>query len=344
MSLLAPYDLDFDTNIVVKTKGNNVANIQKGMSIESSLKFLSKFIDFPNVKFNYHAGIKPVNQDYKIDLNSRFFLKKGAINKLFSQYDEFISPRIMKLPSGKIVDREIRYVIANKELFKFKDLENSNYDFNLKTRSENNNGINRTTIEDLSIFSEDSGFKLNHEMQIASKRFNKWSASGALFLKNYPSIVEFSSGYIYRLGKFKILSDQARKLYVDVNKNFLKSIADDPKSDSNNLSLKYSVDSRNIQNAKIGNVRIYKIPELYTLTLYQKLFHTVGNEGNILKKIKNIIPNINENDPILRGLLPKIAGNKKIIKQIDKSIPNNLKKTIKEIFPKKLTKNFLKNF
>ena len=201
-------------------------------------------------------------------------------------------------------------------------------------------------VNNLSIFSNKSGFKLQHEMEIVSRGKPLWKANGLLFIKNYPSVVEFSSGYIYRFGKFKFLKDEARELYVEVNKAFLKDISDYPDSKSNDLSIEYKADSRNIQNTKIGTIKLSQIGKLYALMLYQKLFDKVGHGGDVFSRMKKIIPTLDINEPMLKKILPKISGKKAIKKSIEKelkkAIPRDLNDALKKVIPKNLLKGFLK--
>jgi hypothetical protein len=239
---------------------------------------------------------------------------------------------------GIAVDQEIRYIIQNKEIFKFKDLENNSYDFGLKMNSSNTKSKKYLKIEDFSILSDKSGVRLTHEMQANISRKMDWFANGILYLTNYPTVIEFSSGYIYRFGKFKILNDEARHLYIDVNKAFLKDISDHPQSISNDLSFEYKLNSSRMDQSMIGSVKFDQIIPLYTLMLYQKLFDKVGYGGDVLSRMKEILPQIDGNDPLLQKILPRISsGNvvkESVGKQIDKAMPAKAKDIIPKIVPK----------
>jgi hypothetical protein len=333
---LLPSGFDVDADLKVKTQGSNFQEIQKGMEMTLAAKCLSPLIDFDNAKFSYSAGTDGRGRDYKIEMHSNISLKPGLFDELFNQYN-ILSPQLVSSPFGKIMDTEIRYIIKNKDLFKFKELENNKYDYKFKLNSSQNETRRYLKIDDLSIFSQNSGFKLQHEMETLSKGNKSWSANGLLFVKNYPEVVDFSSGYIYRFGKFRFLKDEARSLYVDVNKAFLKDISDHPDSNSNDLSFSYNIDSKNLGNTKIGSVKFHQISKLYVLMLYQKLFDKVGNSGDVLERMKDIIPDLDPNEPLLKKLLPKIIDSNniknKLEQEIEKSIP---KEVIKKVVPKDL--------
>jgi hypothetical protein len=342
---LLPSGFDVDANIVIKTQGNNFKEINRGLDIQLEAECASPFVNFSNAKLKYKFGIDKLGQDFQIDMGSKIFFKKGMFDELFHRYD-MLSEKLKNSAFGKIVDKEIRYVIANKEVFKFTELENQNYDYSFVANSSNKKGKRYLKIDDLSIFSATSGFKLKHEMESSPGNNMDWNANGVLFLKNYPAVVEFSSGYIYRFGKFKFLSDEARSLYVDVNKNFLKNISDHPDSKSNDLSFEYSANSKNLHKTKVGSVSFDQIPRLYTLMLYKKLFDKVGHGDDVLGRMKKLIPDLDENEPLLKQILPKISGNKSleksIQKQLEKAVPKEAQDKIKKIIPKGLGKDLLK--
>lgn len=342
---LLPSGFDVDADFDIKTKGNNFKELQKGLDVKVQAKCLSPFIDFNDMKFEYASGMDGEGRDYKVDMSSEIFFKTGMFDELFKRYDMF-APKLTSSPFGRMLNFEIKYIINNKEVFKFNELENNKYDYSFDLVSSQSKTRRHFKINDLSIFSDKSGFKLQHEMETLSRGQKNWKANGTLFIKNYPSVVEFSSGYIYRFGKFRFLADEARALYVDVNKAFLKDISDHPDSASDDLSFEYSVNSKNLKGAKIGSVKFDQIGRLYTLMLYQKLFDKVGHGGDVLGRMQKIIPNIDPNEPLLQKVLPKISGNKNIGKSIEKelkkAIPGDAKDALKKAIPKDLGKGLLK--
>jgi len=331
-----PSGIDMAASAVIKTDGNNIDEIKNGLDIKADIACDSPFANIQKFKLVYKAGSDVAGRDYALDTNSKIHIKDGMFDELFSSYNR-ISLQVIASPVGRIVDKEIQYIIANKDKFRFKDLENSDYDFNLKMNSSFAQNKIYVKLDDFSIFSKDSGFKLQHEMETEATSDKKWFAKGLLYVKNYPSVIEFTSGYMYRFGKFKLLSEEARSLYVDVNTEFLKSISDHPDSTSNDLSFEYSIDSKNLDKTQVGSVQVDKILQLYTLMLYKKLFGKVGYGGDVLSRMQKIIPDINANDPMLQQILPKISGDavgKSIQKEIDKALPTDAKKVINKILPK----------
>lgn len=346
-----PSGLDMAASAVIKTAGNTIDEITRGLQVKADIVCDSSFLNMSDFKLDYKSGDDIAGRDYALDMTSKLHFKQGMFDELFKRY-EFVALQVISSPAGRLVDREIQYIIRNKDKFKFKNLENSDYDFNLKMNSSHSKGKLYMKVHDFSIFSQDSGIRLKHEMETTQQRDNKWFAKGILYLKNYPAVVDFTSGYIYRFGKFRFLSEEARELYIDVNKSFLKDISDHPDSASNDLSFEYSIDSRDLNKTEFGSVRVEQVVQLYTLMLYKKLFDKVGHGGDVLARMQKILPEIDGNEPLLKKILPKISGSeaieKSIQKQIDKAVPKDAKDVINKLIPKNvlsgkiLQKNFTK--
>jgi len=332
-----PAGFDFMTNATIKTKGKSFEEVMKGLEIKADIVCDSSYISLPDLKIHYVSGNYSDGRDFMLDTSSKIKTKPGMFDHIFEGYGLY-APFLLKSPVGRVVDHEVRYIIQNKEIFKFKDLENSSYDFGLKMNSSNTKSKRYLKIEDFSILSDKSGVRLKHEMESNIGPKINWFANGVLYLTNYPAVIEFTSGYIYRFGKFKILNDEARHLYSDVNKAFLKDISDHPRSTSNDLSFEYKIDSNRMDQSTIGSVKFDQIIPLYTLMLYQKLFDKVGQGGDVLSRMREILPQIDGNEPLLQKILPRISGgnavNQSVGKQIDKAIPAEAKDIIGKILPK----------
>ena len=343
-----PSGLDMTASAVIKTAGNTIDEITKGLQVKADITCDSTFLNMSDFKLDYKSGNDVAGRDYELDMTSKLYFKQGMFDQLFKRY-ELVALQVIASPAGRLVDREIQYIIRNKDKFKFKDLEDSDYDFNLKMNSFHSKSKLYMKVHDFSIFSQNSGIRLKHEMESTEQRDKKWFAKGVLYLKNYPAVVDFTSGYIYRFGKFRFLSEEARELYIDVNKSFLKDISDYPDSTSNDLSFEYSMNSGNLNKTEFGSVRVEQIAELYTLMLYKKLFGTVGHGGDVLARMQKILPDIDGNEPLLKKILPKISGGevieKSIQKQIDKAVSKDAKDVINKLIPKDALsgKNLLKN-
>jgi hypothetical protein len=331
---MLPSGVDIKANAVIKTKGNDFQEIGRGLDVKAEIACESSTFKLRNLKLDYKASDESqLVRDYQIETSSKLHTKTGMFDQLFARYKD-MRAQVLASSMGKLIDHEILYIIAHKDDFKFKELENSDYDFHLKMESTKDKGKAYTKIDDFSIFSEDSGIKLQHNMETIG---GSWDANGLLYVKNYPAVIDFTSAYVYRFGKYRFLSEEARKLYVDVNTEFFKSISDHPDSASNDLSFEYKINSNNLNKAKFGSVRIDQVAQIYSLMLYKKLFGKVGADGDVLSRMRKIIPDINPNDPLLQQILPKISkGNleKSAQEQIKKLVPSEAKDAINKIIPK----------
>ncbi len=327
---MLPPEFDATAEMSITTKASKIKDLSENVDIKAQFSAHGAKINIPDLKLNLIGGINPAqSRNTKLLVDGKIRIKEGLFDSLFAKY-ESIKSNIASIPGGPIINQEMSYIIANKEAFRFKDLENSDYDLNVDVASETNQ--NKTSmalqVNNFSIYSGDSGFKLTND-SVLKMGGKDWHSKGVLLIKNYPAVIEFSSGYIYRFGKFRLFNDQARNLYVKVNKEFFKEISDYPKSTSNDLSFEYEADSKNIINAKLGSVKISQIPELYTLMLYNKLFGSVDPHGDVLNQMKKILPDLNENDPILKKILPSVMN-----KELDKLStlkPKDIKNSVEKL-------------
>lgn len=342
---LMPSDFKISGVVNIKTKAKTIKEFASDIEAKADVTFSASKVDLTSFKLAFNGDLDLIKgRNTKLLIDGKFRTKDGLFESLFKQY-ESIKPKILGMPAGAAINQEMTYIIANKEAFRFKDLENSDYNFNIdmvSSHSKNNAVIN---VNNLSIYSGDSGFKLTHESTMKQSNLKDWNAKGVLLVKNYPSVVEFSSGYIYRFGKFRFLNDEARSLYVDVNKTFLKTISDHPASSSGDLSFDYTLDSSNLPNGKIGSTQVDKIPDLYYSILYKKLFAMIDPAGDLLSQMKKILPDLNENEPLFKKLLPVISGKdiKEILpKEVEKIIPDKIKDLPTKDLKDKIGKELLK--
>ena len=360
-----PSGIDIVAHADIKTSGNNINEVKKNLEIKASIKCNSPFIDIPNFMIDYKSGDDPAGRDYTVNTSSKLYVKEGMFAELFKIILAKGKPSLQGIGlfagglspefSGKMVEDSINYITNNKEIYRYQELENSSYDFNLHMNSSHSQNTTYVKIEDFSIFSEESGVRLSHEMEttVNFRKSNVGFMKGVLFIKNYKRVIELLSEYTFRSGfkpkfSFKTLSKEAIKLYTEVNTAFLKDISDHPNSTSKDLSIEYSIDLANLDKTQLGSVKVEQIPQLYTFMIYKKLFGKVGHCGDVLGRMKKILPEIDAKDPLLETILPKISGGefieKSVQKQIDKVIPSDAKKVLDKIIPKgKIGKGLLKN-
>ncbi|WPX99334.1 hypothetical protein Megpolyxen_01215 [Candidatus Megaera polyxenophila] len=320
-----PSDFSASGNLTIKTEAKKADELFSHFNAEAQFTFSAPKVDMYSFKLLMKTGLsseKP--KSTTVSVESKIKLKDSFFEELFKKY-EAIKPRVISTPAGRLVDHEVSYIISNKDIFRFKDLENSDYFLNLDLENINNIKGSLVKLKDFSIYSGESGFKLTYQSQFNYMPIKNWKADGVLLIKNYPAVVDFNSNYILRFGEFRFLSDQARNLYTDVNKAFLKQISDYPTSTSNDLSFDYSINTDSWLEGKIGSAKIIQLPELYKIMLYKKLFSVIDLHGDILIQIKKLLPNLNENEPVFKKILSQVTE-----KNIKPTLPQQSEKNVKE--------------
>ena len=324
-----PSNFSASGNMAIKTKAKTAEELFSNLEAQLELVFSAPTIDLTSLKLEFKIDPDPIKgRNIALLVDSKITLKDGLFEELFKKY-ESIRPRLLAVPGGQLINQEVVYIINNKDVFGFKDLENSDYLLNVDITSLDNKNTSLIKLNNFSIYSGESGFKLTHESTIKLINKNNWNQKGVWLIKNYPAVVDFSSAYIYRFGKFRFLNDQARVLYADVNKAFLKQISDYPASTSNDLSFDYDINLQDWSEAKIGSTKIAQIPDLYQLMLYRKLFDVIDLHGDTLVQIKKLLPDLDENEPIFKKLLSQIMG-----KDIKKLLPDTMKKVLPNEYKK----------
>lgn len=336
-----PSDFSASGKVKIKTEAKKAEELFSNFNAEVEVAFSAPKIDLNSFKLLFKTGLSPEKRKgTELSIDSKIRLKDSFFEELFKKY-EAIKPRVISTHAGRLVDQEVSYIISNKDIFRFKGLENSDYFLNLDLETTNNSKGPLVKLNDFSIYSGESGFKLTYRSQFNYMNGTNWKADGVLLIKNYPVVVDFNSNYILRFGDFRFLSDPARNLYIDVNKAFLKQISDYPTSTSNDLSFDYSISTDNWSEGKIGSSKIVQLPELYKILLYKKLFNVIDLHGDILIQIKKLLPNLDENEPVFKKILAQITE-----KDIKRILPQQGEKNINEGVlqknDKKATKNLAK--
>lgn len=336
-----PSDFSASGKVKIKTEAKKAEELFSNFNAEVEVAFSAPKIDLNSFKLLFKTGLSPEKRKgTALSIDSKIRLKDSFFEELFKKY-EAIKPRVISTHAGRLVDQEVSYIISNKDIFRFKGLENSEYFLNLDLETTNNSKGPLVKLNDFSIYSGESGFKLTYRSQFNYMNGTNWKADGVLLIKNYPVVVDFNSNYILRFGDFRFLSDPARNLYIDVNKAFLKQISDYPTSTSNDLSFDYSISTDNWSEGKIGSSKIVQLPELYKILLYKKLFNVIDLHGDILIQIKKLLPNLDENEPVFKKILAQITE-----KDIKRILPQQGEKNINEGVlqknDKKATKNLAK--
>lgn len=135
-----PSGRDMIASAVIKTAGNTIEKITRGLQVKADIVCDSSFLSMSNFKLDYRLSSDNIaDRGYDLDITSKLHFKQGMFEELFKRY-EFTALQVISSPTKQLIDREIQYIICNKDKFKFKNLENSDYAFNLKMNFSHSKG------------------------------------------------------------------------------------------------------------------------------------------------------------------------------------------------------------
>jgi hypothetical protein len=301
--MLVPSGHKVSLDIDLTTQGSNYNEFAKGLAVDTTAHSDSAYLQIHNLNSHYKVtNTSSLPQHYwKENLN--FTIKKGFFDAAIKLYQS----AAQTYPIDTIAPdfhQQMLHLIKNKKALHLDELENNKYHLGFDTNWTMDGQLMKQQLQDFTLSSDYSAIKLKHDFKYYLKS-KAWQLNGILYINNYPPVIEYFSSYFYNISKYRNLGPQAHDVYIAANKDFARLISDHPKSKSNDLSFEYDINSANYANSKIGSVSLLEITPLYTLTIYQKLLDKVGSTGDILSKMKAIMPNIDENEPILKGILSK---------------------------------------
>ena len=358
-----PSDFRAIGKLSLNIREDEVEDILDNADIKLDFQISSKYFDVESYSLDYKSSSsKEDHSSFALKNKAHFKSKKGAFDELFRQYGE-VKPLLSNTFFGKILINEIEYIIGNRQVFNFDNLENSDYDLTINLVGVSSPRMMDINLENFSLISQPSGVRLTSHLNIQKPLLDiknsqnpQWLSEGVVYIQNYSAVIDFFSGYIYRFGKYKFISDKAREVYSDVNKHFFKRISDHPNSKSKDLSFEYEISSSDLDNTKFGNIKVDQIRDLYQAELISRLVENVKLDGDILSRMKEIIPDLDENSEIVRKVIPKLQklksfdgrsstkGNDEILNKasdlqenLDSIVPEEAKKKIdKKIWNKLL--------
>lgn len=333
----------------ITTKASTIKEFRKDVNVNANFETISPSWELQSLKFRYQGNANQNVPNFVSQIDTVLFVKQGFFDKLFDYYDKF-KYLLEKNDSGKILAAEVEYIRNNRQLFKLHELENVKYNFNTDLLLKHVGNNTTLKFNNLSLLTEDAGFKVTSDYEIKKRKQDSiWHLKGNLYLKNYAEMIEFTSPYVYRFGKFRDISDIARDLYIDLNKQFLSRISDYPNSKSKDLSFTYDIHSQYLDKAKIGKMNIKSIKELYLTMLYQKVLGVVGIKGNVLDKMKDFVPDIDKDQVFIKNILPQLDRMKEKSetkldqgKIIQKIVPKKHKQKLEKDLKKHILKNLVK--
>ncbi|MCP5369705.1 MAG: hypothetical protein H6909_03340 [Rickettsiaceae bacterium] len=330
--MLIPSGNKIALDIDINTKANNYHDFKKGLTVNSHIKSDSPYLEIHNLDSHYRTTDDELSPQYYWKKNLIFTIKQGFFDEIIKLYHVIMNSYPIERFAPKF-HQQMLYLIKNKQHLNLDELENNKYQVNLDTNWKIEGKLLQQHLNDLTLSSDYSAVKLKHNFTYSLKN-HKWQLKGIGYINNYPSVIEYFSSYFYNISNYRNLGPEVHKLYIDANKDFAKIISDHPHSKSNDLSFEYDIDSTNYSASKFGSMHLLEIAPLYTVIIYQKLLNKVGHEGDILSKMKKIIPTIDENEPILKNILSN-ASLTKVLQTKSKEQDRKPKENIgQELFKK----------
>ncbi len=310
-----PSDFRAIGKLSLNIREGEVEDLFDNADIKLNFRISSKFFDVESYNLDYKSSsVQEDNFRFVLNNKAHFKSKKGAFDELFRQYGEF-RPLLSNTLFGTILINEIEYIIGNRKLFNFDNLEDADYDLTIDLAGVNTPRTIDINLENFSLISEPSGLRLTSHLNIQKPsvdiknyRDPKWLSEGVVYLQNYSAVIDFFSGYIYRFGKYRFITDEARKIYSDINKNFFKRISDHPNSKSKDLTFKYEISSSDMDNTKFGNIRVDQIKDMYQTELISRVIEDVKLDDDMLTNMKKLIPDLDENSEIIKKIIPKLQN------------------------------------
>lgn len=296
-----PFAFNFRGNFYIKTNKIALSDFSKDLEITMSEAESSSESQKSLTTILYRNRVESDDSDTYLKIASKLDLKTGFSDKLLEAIPYLLS-YIANLPKNLSVIDELKYIGDNKSKFSLAELENHQYnlDLDLNFIVRNKNTI-RAQINNLSLFSNDTGVRLSSEFKINS--LGKVDIDGVIVFNNYQATTNIITNYLFNLGRFKTFSDDSRSIYKEGTQYFLKSISDYPNSNSNIISFEYKLDSTNLKDSKIGTAEFNKITPLYYLGLYKAAAAKLHSNDKVITKLRELIPDFDEHQKLFKQFM-----------------------------------------
>ncbi len=339
---ILPSNTSINAKMIVWLGTSDLSNAANHINTKINLNFDNDYINIENLELEYQDKLEKNSMYSDLVSEAKIFIKKGAIDKLAESYDIASKIKYKQNAILSLFNNELKFIVGNEEKFKLRSLENQNYDFKLSAISLHS-GNSRTTIKDFnirefSLFGTDSGFRIDGKFNLDSASSKKVNADGIIYLRNYPNMVDFTSNYIYRINAFKLMQDDLKDIYTNVAKKFLRKLSDQPHSISDDLTMKFYINSNDLYNMNLGSLKIAEIIPIFEAEIFKEITYRIGDTDNLAKAIQDIAPNLNLDSPIIKRALPLIEKHK----SSNPNVTNKIKDKLNRIIPRKTEEDLAK--
>ncbi|WP_367364218.1 hypothetical protein [Candidatus Tisiphia endosymbiont of Nedyus quadrimaculatus] len=296
-----PMPFSFEGKFYIKTNKSLYSDFAKDLEIKMISSKFSSSIQESLTTLLYQSKVEEDSEDSHLKVESKIDLKPGFSDNILNSIQYLLS-YVSLLPNSSSLIEELQYINSNKDKFNLTELENHQYIFDLDINFfARKKDIMRAQINNLSLFSNNTGFRLSSECRLDA--FRKFDIKGLVVFNNYLKATDLITNYFFNLGRFKTFSEDSRIVYKEGTKYFLRTISDHPDSNSGDISFEYKLDSSNIEKGKIGSVDFNKFLPLYYLALYKKASEKIHIGDNVTKRIQELVPDFNEHHSLLKQLM-----------------------------------------
>ena len=197
-----PMPFSFEGKFYIKTNKSIYSEFANDLEIKMiSSKFSSNVQDsLTSFLYQNREEEEEGNRASHLKVESKIDLKSGFSNILNSI--QYLLPYMSALPNNSSLMEELQYINNNKDQFNLTELENQ-YIFDLDiiffARTKD---VMRDQINNLSLFSNNTGFRLSRECKLNS--FGKFDINGLVVVNNYLKVTDIITNYLLNIGRFKI--------------------------------------------------------------------------------------------------------------------------------------------
>jgi hypothetical protein len=298
-----PTAIEFDTKLLIKTTKSQISEVANDLEIELLPTKCSIDILDSVTSLLYKSTILQDKRNSYIKLSSTINLKSGFSKTILDTIPLALNNPAISVLGLETLATELQHINNNKEMFSLATLENRPYILDLNVNFTNNaNKQLAAQINNLSLFSNDTGFRFTSEFSL-NNVFKDFDIKGLVVFNNYAKIFNFMTNYIFKFKKFEKFSDDSLDVYKEGTMSFLRTISDHPDANSRDISFEYKLNSSNVKKWRIGTVDFQKVLPLYYLSLYSKAAMKIRAGDDTVTRIKELVPDFNEHQKLLKHLM-----------------------------------------
>lgn len=282
------FTCEVDVSLLTKAKGFSLEEFIKNSELESKVWHFADASEDSNISLAY----KSTFENNSLDASLRYKSSSAIAPDFFARKIEGLTraaQELINMDGDVVVLRPaLNSFLENPKRF-LPDKNNvSKIDMDLELKMHGVDNKFELDIANLSIFADDTGFRLKNTSKVDN--IFDWSSSGVLSLNKYKGVIDFVTDYANQISDKK---DDSKivDLNKGVRKSFLRIISNHPESDSDDLVFDYEFSS-NLSAGKIGTTTMSDVIDLYYTTLYSKAIEAAEAAPDFNKELQEIAPDL----------------------------------------------------